>query len=86
MNKKKKSEQPMELNDAALEATSGGTIFVGFDANTNEDVWGYTDVNGEIRQANSFEDALMLNGSKATKKEIKNLEKAGFTVWKPYPD
>lgn len=86
MSKKKKSEQPVELDDAALEATSGGTIFVGFNDNTKEEVWGYTDVDGNVQKAASFEDALMLNGGKASKKDRKELEKAGFTVWKPYFD
>lgn len=86
MSKKKKGEQPVELNDAALEATSGGTIFVGFNDNTKEEVWGYTDVDGNVQKAASFEDALILNGSKASKKHVNELEKAGFTVWKPYFD
>ena len=84
MNKKKKNEQPMELNDVALEATSGGTIFVRCDDNTQQDVWGYTDVDGNVRKAASFADALILNGGKASKDDRKKLEEAGFTVWKPY--
>lgn len=84
MSKKNNGEQPVELNDADLEATSGGTIFVGY--NNTKEVYGYTDVDGNIQKADSFEDALMLNGKKAAKKQIKQLEDAGFTVWKPYFD
>lgn len=75
----------MELNDAALEATSGGTIFVGYTDN-NEEIHGYTDVDGNIQKADSFEDALMFNGKKASKKQIKEMENGGFNVWKPYFD
>lgn len=85
MSKKKKCEQPIELNDAALEATSGGTIFVRA-SETSEDglEWAYTDANKKIVKNSSFTDALVFNSAEASDRRIKKMEKDGWSVWSLY--
>ena len=87
MSKKKKGEQPVELNDAALEATSGGTIMrrtLGLADGTYSHEWAATTPDGSFREGyTNLTDALAFNSGKASSKSIKEMEKEGWTVFKP---
>ena len=87
MSKNKKSEQPMELNDAALEATSGGTIMrrtLGLADGTYSHEWASTTSDGSFREGyTNLTDAMAFNSGKASSKKIKEMQEDGWTVFKP---
>ncbi len=87
MSKKKRGEQTMELNDAVLEATSGGTIMrwtLGLADGTYLHEWAATTPDGSVREGyTNLTDAMAFNSGKASTKSIKAMEKEGWTVFKP---
>lgn len=86
MNKKKKNEQPMELNDVALEATSGGTIMnriASVDENNNISYeWAATTPDGKMRTGLTMEQALTSNSGKGSSKDIKAMKEDGWRTVK----
>ena len=90
MSKKKKGEQPMELNDAALEATSGGTIMKKLDIDelnkngTFSYEWAATAPDGKMQTGLTMEQALAFNSGKGSSKDIKGMKKDGWQTVKFY--
>ena len=86
MSKKKKSEQPMELNEAALEATSGGTIMnriASVDENNNISYeWAATAPDGKMQTGLTLEQALAFNRGKGSSKDIKAMKEDGWRMVK----